>query len=52
MVKYDIAALIRKLLAACLNRVFKYLVHARDIRAHRDDRREIIERALHRVIES
>ena len=52
MVKHDIAALIAQLLAAGLDRVFQNLIHARHIRPHGDDSRQILQRALHRIIQA
>ena len=50
MVEHDIAALIGQLLAAGLQGSVQNLVHPPHIGAHGNDRRQILQRALHRVI--
>ena len=50
MVEHDIAALIGQLLAAGLQGSVQNLVHPPYIGAHGNDRRQILQRALHRVI--
>ena len=52
MVKHHVAALIGQFLAAGLHLVIQNFVHPGHIGAHSDDRRQILQRALHGVIQS
>ena len=52
MVEHDVAALIGELLAAALDGVLQDFVHAAYVGAHGDDRRQILQRPLHGVIQA
>ena len=52
MVKHNVAALVRQRLAAGLHGAVQNFVHPGHVGAHGDDRRQILQRPLHGVVQA